>query len=69
VPKLQRYKLTEFLAAMQCRKEEFGILTTEGEVEACRNKGVNRTPAKRELLKRTEARAAVVGKVGPKSYY
>ena len=43
------------------RKAELGIRDTPAEVEAMRNKGVNRTPEKRELLRRAEQRAKIAG--------
>ncbi len=61
--------LSEFLAGVQARKAALGITDTPVETEAMRNKGGRRTPEKRELLRRAEARARAAEKTPVKSYY
>ena len=51
------------------RKAELGIVEDEAWVEALRNKGLNRTPEKRELMRRVEERARQAGVPVLKSYY
>lgn len=46
---------------VSARKAVLGVLDTPSEVEAMRNKGSNRTPEKRELLRRVEGRARAAG--------
>lgn len=43
------------------RKAELGMRETSVEIEAMRNKGANRTPEKRELLRRADQRAKLAG--------
>ena len=64
-----RYTLSEYLTGVRRRKAELGITITEGDIEAYRNKGGHRAPAKRRLLQSIEARSTTAGKGGPKSYY
>lgn len=59
----------EFLAAATARKEALGLTDTPDETEAMRNKGGNRTPEKREFLRRIEERARAAGRVPLKTYY
>ena len=50
-------------------KQRIGWVDDEASAEALRNKGFHRTPEKRELLARIEARARRAGKSPIKSYY
>jgi hypothetical protein len=49
---------------VQARKRALGILLTPEQNEALRNPGDNRTPEKRELLARIEARRAMLREPG-----
>ena len=51
------------------RKLELGLRDTPAEVEAMRNKGANRTPEKRELLRRAEQRAKLAGVPAVAAYF
>ncbi len=51
------------------RKAELGLEDTPERTEAMRNKGANRTPEKRELMRRVEERARKAGVLVLKSYY
>ncbi len=46
---------------VNARKTALGMLDTPAEVEVMRNKGANRTPEKRELLRCVENRARAAG--------
>jgi len=50
-----------FQQQVMARKVMLNMLDTPAEVEAMRNKGANRTQAKRELLRRVEKRARAAG--------
>ncbi len=53
--------LRDFLAEIDARKLALGIVDEPKDVEAMRNKGANRTEAKRELLRRAAQRATEAG--------
>ena len=57
-----------FWDANERRARELGLLTPEA-TERMRNKGENRTPEKRALLRRIEARARAAGVEPLKAYY
>jgi hypothetical protein len=54
-------RLEDLLARIEARKKALGMTDTPAEVEALRNSGLNRTPEKRELLRRMEQRAIEAG--------
>ena len=54
--------LFDYLEAVRARKAALGLADTPESVEAMRNKGGNRTPAKRALLRRAARRAKAAGK-------
>lgn len=58
--------LAAFLARIEMRKEELGILDTDEHIEAQRHKGARRTPQKRAALARNAARAKAAGLTPPK---
>jgi hypothetical protein len=51
------------------RKAELGIIDSPERTEALRNKGLNRTPEKRELLRRAQERAIAAGVKPIKAYF
>ena len=53
--------LYDFLAQVQARKAALGWTDTPERTEALRNKGHNRTPEKRELLRACAERARAAG--------
>jgi hypothetical protein len=55
----QAITLQEFARAVEARKAALGI--TDARIEAARNSGRARTPAKREQLARIQARARAAG--------
>ncbi len=57
-------RLVDRQAQIRARKRALGILLTPEQNEALRNPGHNRTPEKRELLARIEARRASLRKRG-----
>ncbi len=61
--------LQDFLADIERRKLELGMVDTPASVEAMRNKGGQRTEEKRELLRRADARALAAGRRPVPSYY
>ena len=61
--------LAAWLTRVRARKAELGIVDTPERIESLRNKGGNRKPEKRELLRRADERARAAGKVPVKSYY
>jgi hypothetical protein len=61
--------LTELWAFVDQRKAELGIVDTPERTEALRNKGLNRTPEKRELLRRAQERAIAAGVKPIKAYF
>ncbi len=66
---MKTVKLAEYLEWAEAWRAELaaaGLLPTD---EALRNRGVNRTEEKRELLRRVEARAKAAGKTVLKAYY
>jgi hypothetical protein len=54
-------RLEDLLARIDARKKALGMTDSPAEVEALRNRGLNRTPEKRELLRRMEQRAIAAG--------
>lgn len=58
-----------FLREAEQRKCDLGMIETDGDVEALRNKGSARTTAKRELLAKAQARASKAGSTMPPSYF
>ena len=65
-------KTVSFMAFQQqvnARKMMLGMLDTPSEVEAMRNKGTDRTLAKRELLRRAESRARDAGMQPMPAYF
>ena len=61
--------LVVWLTRVRARKAELGIVDTAERVERLRNKGGNRTPEKRELMRRTDERALASGQVPVRSHY
>ena len=61
--------LFDYLEAVRARKAALGLVDTPESVEAMRNKGDNRTPAKRALLRRAARRAKAAGKTQAASYF
>ncbi len=62
--------LAEQLRRIEVRKLALGLSSaSEAAVDALRNKGGQRTPEKRELLRRAEARARQAGQDPVISYY
>jgi len=61
--------LDALITRVEARKAALGLTETASETEAMRNKGANRTPEKRELLRCVEARAAAVGQRMIPSYF
>jgi hypothetical protein len=61
--------LEAMLAMVDARKTALGLTETAADTEAMRNKGANRTPEKRELLRCVEARAEAAGFQPIRSYY
>jgi hypothetical protein len=59
--------LRAYLARIERRKAERGLTDTEARTDALRNRGANRTPEKRELLRR--ARERVQGKPTRIAYF
>ena len=68
-PPLRTITLEEHLAGLAQRMRERGIVITEEMTESLRNKGLRRTPEKRELLRRIEERARAAGIEPWKAYY
>jgi len=62
-------ELREFLVGVAARKAALGMLDTPTETEAMRNKGLRRTPEKRELLRRNAERAVSSGVKPVPSHY
>jgi hypothetical protein len=61
--------LDRLIEQVEARKLATGLLDTPEATEAMRNKGGQRTPAKRELLRRTEERARARGLAPVAAYY
>lgn len=61
--------LDSFLAEVRARKRQLGLVDTPERTEAMRNRGENRTPEKRALLRRIEERAREAGLEPIRSYY
>ena len=58
-----------FVQEAEQRKRELGIIESAEDVEAMRNKGGNRTPAKRDLLDRMHKRARKAGRDAVTAYF
>jgi hypothetical protein len=54
---------------VRARKAALGMNDAPAKIEAMRNKGATRTPAKRELLRRIERRAVAAGLMPIASYF
>lgn len=52
----QTFTLEELQDRARARKLELGIVDTPEYIDSLRNKGANRTPEKRELLRRIDER-------------
>jgi hypothetical protein len=63
------FQLPDYLARIDARKKALGMTDTRAEVEALRNSGLNRTPEKRELLRRMEQRAIAAGVKSVPAHY
>jgi hypothetical protein len=61
--------LRDFISSVENRKAELGMSDTPTAIEAMRNKGANRTPEKRELLRRADERARAAGLEPIPAYY
>jgi hypothetical protein len=61
--------LFDYLESVEHRKAELGWIDTPETTEAMRNKGANRTPEKRELLRRMAERARAAGLEPIKAYF
>lgn len=61
--------LFDFLARIEARKAALGIIETVERAESLRNKGANRTPEKRELLRRCAERARIAGRKPVPAHY
>lgn len=61
--------LQDYLAQVEARKLEIGMTETDVDVQAMRNRGGNRTPAKRQLLASVDARARAAGVQRVASFY
>jgi hypothetical protein len=61
--------LDDLLSRIDERKRLLGLTETAAATEALRNKGGNRTPEKRELLRRAELRARQAGRKPIVSHY
>ena len=66
---MQTFNLYSFLADAEERKRQAGIDESAAAVEALRNKGARRTPAKRAMLRRAEDRARRAGIDPVPSYF
>ena len=64
-----RVKLNELLEEIEARKASIGMRDTPETVDAFRNKGARRTPAKRALLQRIEERARAAGRDPVTAHY
>ena len=65
---MKQVAFNEFQRALEVRKAAIGFDESAASVEARRNKGAMRTPAKRELLRRAKARAKAAGVTPVVSY-
>ncbi len=61
--------LSDLLSGIRDRKALLGIVDTPERTEAMRNKGCNRTPKKRVMLARVDARARDAGVEPLKAYF
>lgn len=61
--------LFDFLARIEAHKAALDIVETPERAEALRNKGGNRAPEKRELLRRCAKRARAAGRDPVSAYY
>jgi hypothetical protein len=62
-------ELSEYLEWAETRRAELAAAGLLPPDEALRNRGLNRTEEKRELLRRVEARAKAAGVTTMKAYY
>lgn len=58
-----------FVAEAEIRKRVLGVDETPAVIDAMRNRGDRRTPAKRALLRRIDARARSAGRAPVFAYY
>lgn len=58
-----------FVAEAENRKRSLGLDESPAAVDAMRNKGGSRTPAKREMLARIDRRARAAGRTPVPAYY
>ena len=65
---MKQIAFNDFQRAINARKAAIGFDESAASVDARRNKGVRRTLAKRELLRRTKARAEAAGVTPVASY-
>ena len=61
--------LQDYLAQVEAKKLELGMRDTDAETQAMRNRGGNRTTAKRQLLASVERRARAAGLQTVPSFY
>ena len=59
---MTRMSLDDLLKGVRAKKIELGIIETPASIEALRNKGGDRTPAKRAMLAAAEKRARAAGR-------
>ena len=69
--RIKSITLTDLRAFVRQRKAEVGLDITDNpeRTEALRNKGLNRTAEKRELLRRAQERAIAAGVPPVKAYF
>ena len=60
--------LRDYLAQVEARRARLGLKDMPASIEAMRNKGMSRTPQKRELLRRVGACAKAAGRETVVSY-
>ena len=58
---METYDFLDFQQAILRRRAALGIVFDEAAIEGLRNKGANRTPAKRQLIREIDARADRLG--------
>ncbi len=61
--------LRDLIAWTEARKAALGMAEDAATIEVMRNKGRNRTPEKRELLRRAEDRARAAGREPVPAYF
>ena len=62
-------KLEDFLRGVEARKAALGMSDTPEQIDALRNKGLSRTPEKRQLLRQAAKRGEKAGKPSAISHY